>query len=152
MERKGPGRAARRGCRRTPRLTRSPSRSRCARKTAASLTGTSSFRYKIWKTRLCTVLSWAQAECRPLSSAKQEPEGARDLQDHPGLRPLRYLPSSRKVTAPDCVPCPERKTAEEGDPVTGRLFAELGWHLRSRLNPLQASRSRPNRSSRCRPR
>lgn len=42
--------------------------------------GTSSFLYRIWKTRLCTVPSWTQAECRLLPSAKQEPAGARELQ------------------------------------------------------------------------
>lgn len=62
-----------------PRLTLSPSKSKCTRKMAASLMGTSSFLYRIWKTRLCTVPSWTQAECRLLPSAKQEPAGAREL-------------------------------------------------------------------------
>lgn len=58
------------------RLTLSPSKSRCARKMAASLMGTSSFLYRIWKVRLCTVLSWTQAECRLLPSAEREPGGS----------------------------------------------------------------------------
>lgn len=53
------------------RLTLSPSKSKWARKSMASFTGTSSFLYKIWKTRLCTALSWTQAECRLLLSANR---------------------------------------------------------------------------------
>jgi hypothetical protein len=65
------------------RLTLSPSKSKWARKITASFMGTSSFLYKIWKTRLCTVLSWTQAECRLLLSAKHEPAGVHKLQYHP---------------------------------------------------------------------
>ena len=65
-------------------LTLSPSKSKWARKITASLMGTSSFLYKIWKTRLCMVLSWTQAECGLPLSAKQEPVEAHERPSCPG--------------------------------------------------------------------
>ena len=90
-----------------PGLTLSPSKSKWARKITASPTGTSSFLYKIWKTRLCTVLSWTQAERRLPLSAKQEPVGAHDFRPALIGSLLVGQSSSRKTVAPNCTPIPK---------------------------------------------
>lgn len=94
--------------------------------------GTSSFLYRIWKTRLCTVPSWTQAECRLLPSAKQEPAGARELR-----LPQPAAPSGvcrgLKAAAPSRTLVPRDQNRRTRCPAWRFLPTGLGWRLRMNL-------------------
>lgn len=83
---------------RRARLTLSPSKSKWVRKSMASFMGTSSFLYKIWKIRLCTALSWTQAECRLLLSANRKEISRRPwtLEQSWKYSPIRCLSGLRE--------------------------------------------------------